>query len=101
MSQVQDTLEELQDLRGLVTHPGWARYARYLQENLEARRDSVELQECQDLVDLVKKEFRNGEIAGIRSMMTLIEVKINELGDIVDAYRRQSEDEENGEEEEN
>lgn len=93
---INDVIDEVNDLRSLIVHPGWRRYAQMVQEILDARSTRL-FEPLENVLEATKQEFTKGECSAYATALALPSIKFNEGEALLEQYK---EEQKNAEEEE-
>ena len=96
-SQAKSAVEERELFLGLVTHPGWARIVEVAEAQIKNRRDLLEMPGDRT-EDGRQAEFLKGEIMGLRTLIALPQVLVDNNEAMIEAYRRKHDGEDEGRE---
>lgn len=80
-------------LQDLLRSEGWAALKEVLQEQLERRRNEVELKPLSSLDAALAQEYMKGEIHQLRLLVVLPDSLIDEDKSVIDAFANKEEEE--------
>lgn len=94
-AQAADAIKDREIFLGLVTHPGWQTLCAVAKAQIENRRTLLELPGDQT-EDGRASEFLKGEIMGLRTLVALPDILVENWEAMIEAYRSKHDGEEDG-----
>lgn len=73
--------------QNLVKSPGWEQLAKYVQDQIDQRRNQLELTPHTELGGVLMDQYLKGEIAGLRLFLSIPDTVIQESKAIIDALK--------------
>ena len=81
------------DLQRLRKSEGWARLVEILQEQVETRRNVIELTPLASMDGVLEEQYKKGEIAALRLIIKLPETTIETLSATIEVLQQEQRDE--------
>lgn len=94
---VQEMVEERESIVALIRSAGWDWVKNVLEDKLQALRNEAELTPLKSIDETLAQEFHKGRMANIRETLGLPYSRLEELDNIIEAYRQQQGEEKDGE----